>query len=81
MRVRNDSCLIHPDFQNAIKHCYDQYSEQNEDREPFGTGYRKRTSAKAWSYSEASETKGTSHGGSISTYGAGGSYQVKTTFS
>ena len=40
IRVKNDSCLVHPDFQNAIKQCYGPYSESNEDMEPFGTGFR-----------------------------------------
>ena len=81
IRVRNDSCQIHPDFQNAIKHCYDAYSESNEDREPFGTGFRHRTMAKAWSYSEKDVTKGNTHTGEISSYGPGGSIQVNMQFS
>ena len=76
IRVRNDSCQIHPDFQNAIKHCYNEYSESNEDREPFGTGFRQRTSAKAWSYNEKDVTKGNTHPGEISSYGPGGAIQV-----
>ena len=40
IRVKNDSCQVHPDFQNAIKQCYGPYSESNEDMEPFGTGFR-----------------------------------------
>ena len=76
IRVRNDSCQVHPDFQNAIKHCYDEYSESNEDREPFGSGFRHRTSAKAWSYNEADVTMGNTHGGIIATYGPAGSIQV-----
>ena len=77
IRIRNDSCQIHPDFQNAIKHCYGEYAESDEDREPFGPGYRYKTSAKAWSYNDASVTHGNVHTGHISTYGAGGSMQVR----
>ena len=76
IRVRNDSCLIHPDFQNAIKQCYDEYSESNEDHEPFGTGFRHRTSALAWSYSQADITKGNTYPGLLGSYGPGGAIQV-----
>ena len=77
LRVKNDSCLVHPDFQNAIKHCYAEYSESDEDQEPFGTGFRQRTSSKAWSYNHANVTMGNTHSGVISTYGPGGAIQVK----
>ena len=75
IRVRNDSCQVHPDFQNAIKHCYDEYSEGNEDHEPFGSGFRHRTQAEAWSYNEAEVTMGNNHPGVIANYGPGGSIQ------
>ena len=47
LRVKNDSCAVHEDFQRAIRVCYDSYSEAIEDKEPFGNGYRKHTSADA----------------------------------
>ncbi len=47
LRVKNDSCEVHPDFQNAIKQCYNSYSSSIEDEMPFGNGYRKKTSADA----------------------------------
>ena len=75
IRVRNDSCQVHPDFQNAIKHCYDEYSESNEDHEPFGSGFRHRTQAEAWSYNEQEVTMGNNHPGVIASYGPGGSIQ------
>jgi hypothetical protein len=77
LRVRDDSCQVHQDFQNAIKKCYDEYSVSSEDHEPFGTGFRHRTSAQAWSYQDSSVTKGNAHSGIIATYGPGGSIQVK----
>jgi len=36
LRVRNDSCHVHLDFREFIKVCYDVYSSDSEDREPFG---------------------------------------------
>ena len=41
------SCAVHEDFQNAIKVCYNEYSEDIEDKEPFLLGSRKKTSAQA----------------------------------
>jgi len=36
LRVRNDSCSIYLDFQEFIKVCYDVYSTEAEDTEPYG---------------------------------------------
>jgi len=36
LRVRNDSCNIHLDFRESIKVCYDVYSTESADTEPFG---------------------------------------------
>ena len=73
LRVKNDSCKIHPDFQNAIKECYAQYSPEHEDHEPFGTGYQ-FTEDNAWNYNDPDITKGTVATGYVATYGAGGAY-------
>jgi len=35
LRVRNDSCNVHLDFREFIHVCYDVYSSDSEDREPF----------------------------------------------
>lgn len=75
LRVRNDSCAVHVDFQNAIKVCYDQYSSSMEDKSPFGTGFRKRTSADAWKYQSSSALKGTEYSGVITSYSGAGSIQ------
>jgi polycystin 2 len=45
--VKNDSCEVHPEFQNAIKTCYEAYSPRIEDKNPFGNGFRRRTGADA----------------------------------
>ena len=38
LRVRNNSCEVHPDFQSVFRDCYGTYSAANEDTEPFGNG-------------------------------------------
>ena len=43
LRVRNDSCSIHPHFQNAIHVCYHDYNTGVEDEGAFGNGFRRRT--------------------------------------
>ena len=50
MRVLNDSCEVHPHFQRVIDNCYAEYTEEVEDREPFGQGVRVRASPSAWMY-------------------------------
>ena len=47
LRVHNESCTVHSDFQNAIKQCFAAYDSSIEDKDPFGNGYRKKTSADA----------------------------------
>ncbi|XP_072484571.1 polycystin-2-like protein 1 isoform X2 [Notamacropus eugenii] len=36
LKVRNDSCAVHEDFQEDILGCYDVYSPDKEERLPFG---------------------------------------------
>ena len=36
LKVRNDSCTIHDDFQDQIEECYDSYAVTVEDRMTFG---------------------------------------------
>ena len=43
LRVRNDSCQIHPHFQNAIHVCYNEYDSGDEEKGDFGNGFRRRT--------------------------------------
>jgi polycystin 2 len=47
VRVTNNSCEVHPDFQNAITECYATYSSSVEDKNPFGNGARHYTSETA----------------------------------
>merc|ERR1711936_293815 len=57
LRVHNDSCEVHPDFQSAIRLCYAKYTEDVEDRNNFGNGVRIRTSPSAWMYKSSEELK------------------------
>lgn len=36
VRVKKNSCKVHPLFKNTIQDCYDEYSFFNEDKSPFG---------------------------------------------
>ncbi len=36
LRVKNNSCTVHPLFKNMIDGCYDSYSYFSEDHSPFG---------------------------------------------
>jgi len=77
LRVQNLSCEIHPDFQNAIRYCYNEYQESKEDRAIFGPGYRDKSSASAWMYQTAAELKTTPmiHVGKVGYYSGGGAVQ------
>ena len=41
IRVKNDSCEIHPQFSSTISVCYGKYSLADENTERFGPGFRK----------------------------------------
>jgi len=36
LRVRNDSCSIHPDFKSYVTECFGQYSEATQSVESYG---------------------------------------------
>ena len=55
LRVSNLSCEVHPDFQSAIRHCYNEYEVSKEDHEGFGPGYREKTQPEAWLYRSPEE--------------------------
>jgi len=38
VRVRNDSCFLHPSFRRYRMACYGHYSTDNEDSSPYGAG-------------------------------------------
>lgn len=75
LRVRNDSCEIHEKFHGAIQVCYSHYSQEAEDRQPFGQGWRRFTGADAWRYQTAKEIGGSMYWGKVGNYGGGGAVQ------
>nr|XP_020850205.1 polycystic kidney disease 2-like 1 protein isoform X1 [Phascolarctos cinereus] len=69
LRVRNDSCAVHEDFQEDILGCYDVYSPDKEERLPFGP-----LNGTAWTYHSEDELGGSSHWGQLTSYSGGGYY-------
>lgn len=69
LRVRNDSCVVHPDFTSSISECYDVYDPTIEDTRPFGL-----LNGTAWTYHTEKEMNGSSHWGLLATYSGAGSY-------
>nr|CAI5850527.1 unnamed protein product [Callosobruchus analis] len=52
VRVRNDSCTIHPYFRNNITSCYSTYKPSHVDKSDFGPGW-----PTAWTYSSEKKQK------------------------
>ncbi|XP_070544814.1 polycystin-2-like protein 1 isoform X3 [Ptychodera flava] len=73
LKVRNDSCFVHSDFESEIKQCYDHYSESVEEKNPFG-----KMNGTAWVYSTEEELDGSGHWGKLASYGGGGYYEDLT---
>uniref|UniRef100_A0A6P7F1D4 Polycystin-2-like isoform X3 n=1 Tax=Diabrotica virgifera virgifera TaxID=50390 RepID=A0A6P7F1D4_DIAVI len=69
VKVRNDSCIVHEYFLRMFLDCYDEYSEEAEDKEKFGIG-----TATGWTYYDETVTKSLKYRGKIATYGGGGFY-------
>ncbi|XP_067323019.1 polycystin-2-like protein 1 [Anolis sagrei] len=69
LKVQNNSCVVHDDFKEDISGCYDVYSEEKEDRSPFGL-----LNGTAWEYHTEKELDGSSHWGKLTTYSGGGYY-------
>jgi len=36
LQVHSNSCVVHEDFQDAIRECFDSYAESLENKQPFG---------------------------------------------
>ncbi|XP_072051319.1 polycystin-2-like isoform X2 [Amphiura filiformis] len=69
VKVHNQSCTVHSDFEDNIRQCYAPYSESAEDMDPFG-----KMNGTAWTYNTEDELDGSSHWGKMTTYGGGGFY-------
>nr|XP_054773085.1 polycystic kidney disease 2-like 1 protein isoform X1 [Lytechinus pictus] len=69
LKVKNDSCIVHSDFEANINTCYAGYSESLEDTQTFGLN-----NGSAWVYSTEEDLDGSGHTGMITSYGGGGFY-------
>ncbi|XP_053166178.1 polycystic kidney disease 2-like 1 protein [Hemicordylus capensis] len=69
LKVQNNSCVVHDDFKDDISGCYDVYTEDKEDRSPFGL-----LNGTAWQYHTEKELDGSSHWGRLTSYSGGGYY-------
>ncbi|XP_051935332.1 polycystic kidney disease 2-like 1 protein [Hippocampus zosterae] len=70
IKIKNNSCKVHNDFQDEITGCYDVYDEKKEDNINFGL-----INGTAWSYHTEKVIKGSSHWGLLTTYSGAGYYQ------
>uniref|UniRef100_A0A8C0GKI8 Polycystin 2 like 1, transient receptor potential cation channel n=1 Tax=Chelonoidis abingdonii TaxID=106734 RepID=A0A8C0GKI8_CHEAB len=69
LKVKNNSCVVHDNFKEDISGCYDVYSEDKEERVPFGL-----INGTAWRYHSEEELGGSSHWGRLTSYSGGGYY-------
>ncbi|XP_050982365.1 polycystic kidney disease 2-like 1 protein [Labeo rohita] len=70
LKVKNNSCKVHKDFQQEITDCFDVYSDKKEDDSVFGL-----INGTAWQYHSEKEIKGSNHWGLLATYSGAGYYQ------
>ena len=75
LRVRNDSCKVHPAFRYAMENCFSHYSPDKEDINRFGPGFRRFTSADAWRYQSSKELGHIDYWGKMATFSGGGAIQ------
>ncbi|XP_029439906.1 polycystic kidney disease 2-like 2 protein [Rhinatrema bivittatum] len=72
LKVRNNTCIVHPYFRNFTKTCYGSYSFMHEDRAPF-----RFKNASEWLYSHS--PFGEWYWGKINIYSGGGYSVILTT--
>uniref|UniRef100_A0A667XTS1 Polycystin 2 like 1, transient receptor potential cation channel n=1 Tax=Myripristis murdjan TaxID=586833 RepID=A0A667XTS1_9TELE len=70
IKIKNNSCKVHSDFQDEITGCFDVYNEKKEDDFAFGL-----INGTAWTYQSEKEIKGSAHWGLLTTYSGAGYYQ------
>ncbi|KAM4607907.1 polycystin-2-like protein 1 [Polymixia lowei] len=70
IKIKNNSCKVHDDFQDEITGCFDVYNEKKEDDLNLGL-----INGTAWTYHTEKEIKGSAHWGLLSTYTGAGYYQ------
>ncbi|XP_060697748.1 polycystin-2-like protein 1 [Hemiscyllium ocellatum] len=68
IKVTNNSCVVHKDFQKDISGCYDVYTSDTERKFSI-------KNESAWTYYSESELGGSAHWGKLTVYGGGGYYQ------
>nr|XP_058918352.1 polycystin-2-like protein 2 [Kogia breviceps] len=67
LKVRNNTCKVHPSFQSLMNECYDKYTFENEDLSDFGLKYDTE-----WKYSSAPSIYSPWHWGFTGVYRNGG---------
>ncbi|KAG7229937.1 hypothetical protein INR49_009657 [Caranx melampygus] len=70
IKIKNNSCKVHDDFQDEIMGCFDVYNEKKEQELSFGL-----INGTAWTYHTEKELQGSSHWGLLTTYSGAGFYQ------
>uniref|UniRef100_A0A671TRX7 Polycystin 2 like 1, transient receptor potential cation channel n=1 Tax=Sparus aurata TaxID=8175 RepID=A0A671TRX7_SPAAU len=70
IKILNNSCKVHNDFEDEITGCFDVYNDKKEDDLSFGL-----INGSAWTYHTEKEIKGSSHWGLLTTYSGSGYYQ------
>ncbi|XP_054654778.1 polycystic kidney disease 2-like 1 protein [Dunckerocampus dactyliophorus] len=70
IKIKNNSCKVHKDFEDEITGCYDVYNDKKEDDLSFGL-----INGTAWTYNTEKAIKGSSHWGLLTTYSGAGYYQ------
>ncbi|XP_073338526.1 polycystin-2-like protein 1 [Pagrus major] len=70
IKILNNSCKVHNDFEDEITGCFDVYNDKKEDDLSFGL-----INGSAWTYHTEKEIKGSSHWGLLTTYSGAGYYQ------
>ncbi|XP_061913689.1 polycystin-2-like protein 1 isoform X2 [Entelurus aequoreus] len=70
IKIKNNSCKVHKDFQDEITGCYDVYNDKKENDLSFGL-----INGTAWSFNTEKAIKGSSHWGLLTTYSGAGYYQ------
>ncbi|XP_033734192.1 polycystic kidney disease 2-like 1 protein isoform X2 [Pecten maximus] len=75
LKVSRNSCMVHDDFKSVIRHCYDSYSENLEDKTSDTLNHPGYT---AWTYMTEEQLDGSGHWGQLTTYSGAGYVQEMT---
>ncbi|TNN34612.1 Polycystic kidney disease 2-like 1 protein [Liparis tanakae] len=70
IKIVNNSCTVHKDFEDEITGCFDVYNDKKEDDLSFGL-----VNGTAWTYHTEKEANGSSHWGLLTTYSGAGYYR------